>query len=322
MSSKVLCVIFGASGNQGGSVIRSILASPQASEIIRIRGICRDANKPTARYLETLGIEVVAGDLSSESDMRRALIGASLVYLVTAYSGNQSSKKIEIEQGKNIARLSKELGVQHLIFSSLLHATEITSGKIQQAREFDSKAEVEKFIRQLEIPATFIMPGFYMSLFVPGKLLVRSKQNPGTLELVLPVSTNSTKFPLIDMDKDFGNFVVEALLNRDSFIGKRVYAAEAYYTLDEIVDIMNRFEPMHGFKCVTREITDQEFLDQGSGAGIDAFVRQVEDLDMYKFMRELGYYLDGKLDNNQGIIRQAMGSYEEFIEDSGLFLCG
>ncbi|KAJ9421369.1 hypothetical protein FOXG_04764 [Fusarium oxysporum f. sp. lycopersici 4287] len=319
MSSKILCVIFGASGMQGGSVIRSILASPQALERIRIRGVCRDLNKPAARYLESLGVEVVAGNLSSESDMRRILTGASLVYLVTAYSGNSSNKEIEIEQGQNVARLSKELGIEHLIFSTLLHVKEITSGKIQQAQEFDSKAEVEKFIRQLGIPATFIIPGFYMSLFVPGKLLVRSKQDPGILELVLPVSTNSTKFPLVDMNKDFGNFVVAALLNRDLFLGKQVYAAEAYYTLDEIAAVVNRFEPIHGFKCVTREINDREFLDQGSIAGKDAYIRQVEDLDMYRFMREPGYYLDEDLNQNQGIVIEPLSSFEEFVKNSSLF---
>uniref|UniRef100_A0A0D2XLE0 Uncharacterized protein n=1 Tax=Fusarium oxysporum (strain Fo5176) TaxID=660025 RepID=A0A0D2XLE0_FUSOF len=204
MSSKILCVIFGASGMQGGSVIRSILASPQALERIRIRGVCRDLNKPAARYLESLGVEVVA-----------------------------------------------ELGIEHLIFSTLLHVKEI--------------------------------------------------------------STNSTKFPLVDMNKDFGNFVVAALLNRDLFLGKQVYAAEAYYTLDEIAAVVNRFEPIHGFKCVTREINDREFLDQGSIAGKDAYIRQVEDLDMYRFMREPGYYLDEDLNQNQGIVIEPLSSFEEFI---------
>ncbi|KAH7478818.1 hypothetical protein FOMA001_g10453 [Fusarium oxysporum f. sp. matthiolae] len=201
----------------------------------------------------------------------------------------------------------------------LTYTNLVTSGKIQQAQEFDSKAEVEKFIRQLGIPATFVIPGFYMSLFVPGKLLVRSKQDPGILELVLPVSTNSTKFPLVDMNKDFGNFVVAALLNRDSFLGKQVYAAEAYYTLDEIAAVVNRFEPIHGFKCVTREINDREFLDQGSIAGKDAYIRQVEDLDMYRFMREPGYYLDEDLHQNQGTIIEPLSSFEEFVKNSSLF---
>jgi hypothetical protein len=56
----MLCVVFGASGVQGNSVIRSILASPQASERIRIRGVCRDTNKPAAKHIESLGIELVA----------------------------------------------------------------------------------------------------------------------------------------------------------------------------------------------------------------------------------------------------------------------
>jgi hypothetical protein len=51
--------------------------------------------------------------------MRKVLTGAHLVYLVTAYSGNSSSKKIEIEQGKNIARLSKVKNYASVFFATL-----------------------------------------------------------------------------------------------------------------------------------------------------------------------------------------------------------
>jgi len=55
--SKVITV-FGATGNQGGSVIKHILANPTLSKEFRIRGITRDVSKPAAKALADQGIEL------------------------------------------------------------------------------------------------------------------------------------------------------------------------------------------------------------------------------------------------------------------------
>lgn len=57
--SKVLTV-FGATGNQGGSVIKAVLADPVLSKTFKIRGITRDTSKPSAQALAAKGVEVVA----------------------------------------------------------------------------------------------------------------------------------------------------------------------------------------------------------------------------------------------------------------------
>ncbi|KAK2473791.1 hypothetical protein H9L39_13751 [Fusarium oxysporum f. sp. albedinis] len=300
-----VCDGFENNSTASGSTL-PLLESPEASERFSIRGgICRDIEKPSAKRLKASGVEVVSADLSSESDVRRVLTRASVVFLVTAYSSNSCNKKIEIDQGKNVARVSKELGIG-------------TNGQLKHAQEFDSKAEVERFIRQLEKPATFVLPGFYMSLFTPGQYLTRSRQDAQLLQLEEPVSTSSTKFPLIDIDKDFGRSVVAASLKRDSFLGKRVYAAQACYTLDEIAAVVNKFELIHGFRCVTREVPDDEFLSQRPVSGSNTTERQIEILDMYRFMRGPAYYLNGGLEMNQNIVDGLLVTYEEFVRNGGL----
>lgn len=57
--SKILTV-FGATGNQGGSVVRAILNDPALSKEFKIRGITRDVTKPAAKELASKGVEVVA----------------------------------------------------------------------------------------------------------------------------------------------------------------------------------------------------------------------------------------------------------------------
>ena len=56
--SKILTV-WGATGNQGGSVIRAVLADPVLSKEFKIRGITRDVSKPAAQALAAKGVEVV-----------------------------------------------------------------------------------------------------------------------------------------------------------------------------------------------------------------------------------------------------------------------
>jgi uncharacterized protein YbjT (DUF2867 family) len=57
--SKILTV-FGATGNQGGSVIKAVLADSVLSKEFRIRAITRDASKPAAQALAAKGVEVVS----------------------------------------------------------------------------------------------------------------------------------------------------------------------------------------------------------------------------------------------------------------------
>lgn len=58
MAKKIL-VVFGATGKQGGSVVRSILGDAKAKQEWSIRAVTRDASKASAQALATLGAEVV-----------------------------------------------------------------------------------------------------------------------------------------------------------------------------------------------------------------------------------------------------------------------
>ena len=64
MSNKKVLVVFGATGLQGGSVIKAILGDSKTKAEWTVRGITRDVSKPSAKALESLGAETVA--VSSE----------------------------------------------------------------------------------------------------------------------------------------------------------------------------------------------------------------------------------------------------------------
>lgn len=60
MASKKLLVVFGATGAQGGSVVKSILGDSKLRESWAVRGVTRDVSKPSAKALESLGAETIA----------------------------------------------------------------------------------------------------------------------------------------------------------------------------------------------------------------------------------------------------------------------
>lgn len=64
--SKKLLVVFGATGIQGGSVARAILADPIASKQFNVRAITRDPSKPTARSLAQQGAELMKVGLPTQ----------------------------------------------------------------------------------------------------------------------------------------------------------------------------------------------------------------------------------------------------------------
>jgi uncharacterized protein YbjT (DUF2867 family) len=60
MSGKKLITVFGATGNQGGSVVDTFLNDPKLKGHWAVRGITRDATKDSAKKLQSRGVEVVS----------------------------------------------------------------------------------------------------------------------------------------------------------------------------------------------------------------------------------------------------------------------
>lgn len=138
------------------------------------------------------------GDMSSQEDVTKAVDGAHAVYLVTNFWESMSAKP-EILQGKVVTDACKAAGVKHLIFSSLINAANATQGRLVNITHFDGKAEVEEYIRESGIPASFVMPGIFMSELFS---FIR-KQEDGSFMMAIPVSPGAIA-PFIDASVDTG----------------------------------------------------------------------------------------------------------------------
>lgn len=192
---------------------------------------------------------------------------------------------------------------------------ELSAGKFPNVYHFDSKAAIEQYIRSIGIPASFFMPGFYMSnlddMFGP------SPQEPHVYTIALPMPP-TTEIPLFDAGDDTGKFVKAMILKRDQVLGKNILAASAYYKAEEIASTFEKVkaEAGKGAKMVTVDKpTYKGFLAM---AGLPEFAQE-ELYENMAFMYEFGYYGKKSLDKSLAILDEKATSLAEYFEKSPKF---
>ncbi|MET0218250.1 MAG: NmrA family NAD(P)-binding protein, partial [Burkholderiales bacterium] len=116
--SKKLIAVVGATGQQGGGVVRALRAQGQ----LKVRALTRNPDKHRG-----LADEVVEVDLDRPETLDAAFAGAHGVFLVTNFWEQGTD---EFTQATAAARAATEAGVQHFIWSTLPDADAISGGKL------------------------------------------------------------------------------------------------------------------------------------------------------------------------------------------------
>src|SRR5688572_24822716 len=116
MNESQLIAVLGATGAQGGGLVRAILADPERT--FAVRAISRKVDSPAARALASLGAEVVQRDSDDLTSLRRSFAGAHGVFGVTNLWEHFSPER-EFAQAGNIARAAQDVGAGHVIWSAL-----------------------------------------------------------------------------------------------------------------------------------------------------------------------------------------------------------
>ena len=251
--SKLL-VVFGATGQQGGSVINYVLNDPELSKKYKIRAITRDANSDKAKQLKEK-VEVVQGDVLNRASLELALTGAHTIFAMTTPSYGPDALEIEYNCGKTIADVAVEKGAEYIIFSTLPSPREFSGEKYTKVTPFDAKAKAEQYIRGLHIRSAFYSPGFFMENFQSQPFLAPRQAPDGTWVLARHTSPE-TQIPYIDAVGDTGKFVGAILAEPDRYQGKTFCAAQALYTGDEIAAIISKTT---GKTVVYKQISLEQF---------------------------------------------------------------
>jgi uncharacterized protein YbjT (DUF2867 family) len=242
-------------------------------------------------------------DLNSRDSILSAIKGSSAVFGVTNY-WEKGTLEHEVAQGRNLADAAKEAGVEHLIWSSLPYVSKITDGKLHNLHHFDSKAMVEEYVNEVGIPASFVLPGYFMSNIPNSIKLV----DDGASYSISMMFKPDTAIPMLDVPCDFGKFVAACLADPELTLGKHTLAASGWFTP---LDVCRAVEHVRGGKCEFHEIP------------VDKFGGSEELFDNLMMIREYDYYgPDAKegVRKSQGIVGK-IGGFEGFGTFQG-FLAG
>jgi uncharacterized protein YbjT (DUF2867 family) len=232
MTDKKIIAVVGATGAQGGGLVRAILNDPKGG--FTARAITRDTKSDKARELAQLGADLVAADIDDEASVRKAFEGVQGAFCVTFFWEHFSPEK-EIAQVQNMAEAAKASGVKHVIWSTLEDTRQwvpLTDNRMPTLKgkykvpHFDGKGESNKLFTNLGVPTTFMLASFYWdNLIFFG---MGPKKGPdGKLAITFPMGDK--KLPGIAAE-DIGKCAYGIFKKGDEFIGKAVGIAGEHLT--------------------------------------------------------------------------------------------
>jgi len=232
MTAKKTIAVVGATGTQGGGLVRAILTDPEGG--FAVRALTRDINSDKAKKLAHLGAEVVAANVDDLESLKSAFQGAYGAYCVTFFWEHFSPEK-ELAEATSMAQAAKHAAVQHVIWSTLEDTRKwvpLSDNRMPtllgkyKVPHFDGKGEADQVFTDLGLPVTFLLTSFYWDNFIYFGM--GPKKGPdGKLALTLPLSDK--KLPGIAAE-DIGRCAYGIFKRGHELIGKTVGIAGEHLT--------------------------------------------------------------------------------------------
>jgi len=211
-------LITGVTGHQGGAVAQALQGKG-----FHLRGLTRAPDSERAAALARRGIDLVKGDLDDEATLRHALSGAWGVFGVQ--NPLQAGVEREEAQGRRLATLAREAGVEHYVYTSVGSANKRTG-----VPHFDSKSRIEDTVRAVRFPSHVILrPVFFME-----NLLAPFSLQGSTLAWAL---APDTKLQMIAVD-DIGWFGARAFTDAAALNRREIDIAGDVRTMPETAAIL------------------------------------------------------------------------------------
>jgi uncharacterized protein YbjT (DUF2867 family) len=239
-NSKKLIAVVGATGHQGGAVVRTLQASGQ----FKVRALTRNPAKHAQ-----LADEVVQADLNRPETLKAAFDGAHGVFLVTNAWEPGTDERAQVRAAVNAA---KDAGVQHFIWSTLPNVATISRGKLD-VPHFTHKANSDRVVSEAGFAHhTFVIaPFFYQNLLA---VMAPQKQADGTLGWALPLDPGKRVIHMGDIT-ELGHIVAGAFAQPElAGQGEHLPLVGDFLSFNEIVATLNRQGHRFSFKQVPKEL--------------------------------------------------------------------
>jgi uncharacterized protein YbjT (DUF2867 family) len=238
-SNEKLIAVIGATGQQGGGVVRALQASSQ----FKVRALTRSPDKH-----RELADEIVEADLNRPETLKAAFEGAYGVFLVTNWEGGTD----ELKQATAAVRVAKDASVKHFVWSTLPNVEAISGGKFD-VPHFTSKAKIDRIVKEAGFPHhTFVIAPFYYQNLV-GRLAPQ-KQADGSLGWAVPLDSDVRCLHMGDIT-ELGNVVAGAFAHPDEAgNGEYLPLVGDLMSFNEIVETLNRQGHEFSFKQSPKEL--------------------------------------------------------------------
>jgi len=232
MADKKIIAVLGATGAQGGGLVRAILNDAKGD--FTARAITRDVNSDNAQALARMGAEVIAADIDDADSLEKAFEGAYGAYCVTFFWAHFSPEK-EVAEAAVMARAAKQAGLRHVIWSTLEDTRRwvplddermpTLMGKYK-VPHFDGKGEANHLFTDLGLPVTFLLTSFYWDNLIHFGM--GPKRGPdGKLAITFPMGDK--KLPGMAAE-DIGKCAYGIFREGSEHIGKTVGIAGEHLT--------------------------------------------------------------------------------------------
>jgi uncharacterized protein YbjT (DUF2867 family) len=241
-AARKIIAVLGATGAQGGGLVRAILADPRGG--FAVRAITRDVNSDKANALAKLGAEVVAADVDDAKSLERAFAGAHGAFCVTFFWDHFSPER-EKEQARNMAQAARRAGVKHVIWSTLEDTRRWvpltderlpTLQKRYKVPHFDAKGEADRLFAEAGVPTTFLLTSFYWDNLIHFGMGPKPGAD-GKLAFTLPM--DHKKLPGIAAE-DIGKCAYGIFKRGAEFIGRTVGIAGEHLDGKEMAAALTR----------------------------------------------------------------------------------
>lgn len=241
MSKKIIAVV-GATGAQGGGLVRAILDDPAGG--FAVRALTRDVDSDKAKALADAGAEVVAANVDDPESLRNAFEGAYGAFCVTFFWDHFSPEK-EVQQVANMAQAAKDAGVEHVIWSTLEDTRNwvpLDDDRMPTLQDkykvphFDGKGEANHQFADRGVPTTYLLTSFYWENLISFGMGPK-KGEDGKLGFVLPMADK--KLPGIAAG-DIGKCAYGIFQAGDRYIGKTVGVAGEHLTGDQMASAIGQ----------------------------------------------------------------------------------
>jgi uncharacterized protein YbjT (DUF2867 family) len=260
MDTPLSILVTGATGRQGGAVARQLLYQGY-----RVLGLTRHPDSPSALALETLGAELTPGNLEDPAQLEAAVRRVDAVFAMgTPYDAGLEA---EVRQGMNLVDAARRAGVRHFVYSSVAGADRYTG-----VPHFESKRQVEGYLRRSHLPYTIVGPTFFMENFRGP--LVREGLKAGVLSLALSPMRGLQMVAL----EDLARFVSLVFASPEEFLGERIDVASDEVTLQQSADLLSYAggHRIH-YQQLPLVLVQEESEDKAL---------------MYQWLEQVGYHVD------------------------------